>query len=93
MYTSDTGKEFVTEEFKFVPACEGYEDLEIADPISQEIYDYATEGDTIGWVFLGAPNGWTEDIMASAMQKYLAGDMTWEEVEEESSDAWENSRQ
>ncbi|WP_101843291.1 ABC transporter substrate-binding protein [Halobacillus sp. Marseille-P3879] len=93
MYTSEIGKEFVTEEFKFVPAYEGYEDLEIADPISQEIYDYATEGDTIGWVFLGAPNGWTEDIMASAMQKYLAGDMTWEEVEEESSDAWESSRQ
>ncbi|SEH42807.1 carbohydrate ABC transporter substrate-binding protein, CUT1 family [Halobacillus karajensis] len=93
MYTSEAGKEFVTDEFKFIPAYEGYEDMEIADPISQEIYNYASEGNTIGWIFLGAPTSWTEEVMASAMQEYIAGDITWEEVEEQASSAWEKARQ
>ncbi|QAS53345.1 ABC transporter substrate-binding protein [Halobacillus litoralis] len=93
MYTSDTGKKFVTEEFKFIPAYEGYEDLEIADPISQEIYNYAKEGNTLGWVFLGAPTGWTEGALGVAMQEYIAGDITWDEVEQKATQAWEESRQ
>ncbi|MGP4059119.1 ABC transporter substrate-binding protein [Halobacillus sp. H74] len=93
MYTSDTGKKFVTEEFKFIPAYEGYEDLEIADPISQEIYNYAKEGNTLGWVFLGAPTGWTEGALGVAMQEYIAGDITWDEVEQKATKAWEESRQ
>ncbi|MCA1020956.1 ABC transporter substrate-binding protein [Halobacillus litoralis] len=93
MYTSEEGKKFVTEEFKFIPAYEGYEDLEIADPISQQIYEYASEGNTLGWVFLGAPTGWTEDAMGVAMQEYIAGDITWEEVEQRATEAWENARQ
>ncbi|MDQ0297946.1 raffinose/stachyose/melibiose transport system substrate-binding protein [Salibacterium salarium] len=93
MYTSETGKQFVTDEFKFVPAYEGYEDLEIADPISQEIYNYASEGNTQGWVFLGAPTAWTEDALGVAMQEYIAGDITWDEVEEKATSAWEESRQ
>ncbi|SFF77045.1 raffinose/stachyose/melibiose transport system substrate-binding protein [Halobacillus alkaliphilus] len=93
MYTSDTGKKFVTEEFKFIPAYEGYEDQKIADPISQEIYNYAKEGNTLGWVFLGAPTAWTEDALGVAMQEYIAGDITWEEVEQKATKAWEDSRQ
>lgn len=93
MYTSEEGKKFVTEEFKFIPAYEGYEDQDIADPISQEIYEYANEGNTLGWVFLGAPTAWTEDAMGVAMQEYLSGNITWEEVEQQATEAWEEARQ
>ncbi|SFK16362.1 carbohydrate ABC transporter substrate-binding protein, CUT1 family (TC 3.A.1.1.-) [Halobacillus dabanensis] len=93
MYTSEQGKKFVTEQFKFIPAYEGYEDQEIADPISQEIYEYANEGNTLGWVFLGAPTGWTEDAFGVAVQEYLAGDISWEEVEQRATEDWESSRQ
>ncbi|SEA36678.1 raffinose/stachyose/melibiose transport system substrate-binding protein [Thalassobacillus cyri] len=93
MYTSEEGKKFVTEEFKFIPAYEGYEDQKIADPISKEIYEYAAAGDTLGWVFLGAPTNWTEGSLAVNMQQYLSGDITWEQVEENARKDWENSRQ
>ncbi|WP_085506013.1 ABC transporter substrate-binding protein [Thalassobacillus devorans] len=93
MYTSEEGKKFVTEEFKFIPAYEGYEDQEIADPISKDIYEYAAEGNTLGWVFLGAPTNWTEGSLAVNMQQYLSGDITWEEVEENARNDWEKSRQ
>lgn len=93
MYTSETGKRFVTEEFKFIPAYEGYEDLEISDPISQEIYNYAKDGNTLGWVFLGAPTNWTEGALGIAAQEYIAGNITWEEVEQQAIKAWEEARQ
>ncbi|UOR11581.1 ABC transporter substrate-binding protein [Halobacillus amylolyticus] len=93
MYTSETGKKFVTEKFKFIPAYEGYEDLEIADPISKEIYEYVKEGNTMGWVFLGAPIAWTEGAFGVAVQEYIAGNITWEEVIQQSKEAWEEARQ
>ena len=34
----------------------------------------------IGWVFMATPVGWNEDSLAVNMQKYLAGEMDWEDV-------------
>ncbi|MCP3028017.1 ABC transporter substrate-binding protein [Halobacillus sp. A5] len=93
MYMSDEGKKFVTEEFKFIPAYEGYEDQDIADPISEEVYEYASAEETLGWVFMGAPTSWTEDHLGSAMQEYLGGDIEWEQVEEQAREGWEDARQ
>lgn len=92
MYTSETGKETVLKDFKFIPAYEGYDTSQIADPISREIYNYASEGNTIGWVFSGTPVAWNEEVLAVNMQKYLSEEITWEEVESLSRDVWEESR-
>ena len=45
MYTSETGKTAVLEDFKFIPAYKGYDASKIADPLSQTIYEYASEGE------------------------------------------------
>ncbi|MFG6147703.1 ABC transporter substrate-binding protein [Halobacillus sp. B23F22_1] len=92
MYTSEAGKEAVLQELKFIPAYEGFDTENIADPLSKEIYKYASEGDTIGWVLLGYPGTWGEDI-GGYIQEYVSGDMTWDEVEEKSISRWENYRQ
>src|SRR5690625_5615840 len=42
MYTSDVGKESVLNDFKFIPAYEGFDTEKIADPLSREIYEYAS---------------------------------------------------
>jgi raffinose/stachyose/melibiose transport system substrate-binding protein len=91
MYTSEVGKEAVLNDFKFIPAYEGYDTNQIADPISQEIYKYASDAKTVGWVFLGFPSAWA-DILGANMQKYLDGQMTWEEVINESRSEWERIR-
>jgi raffinose/stachyose/melibiose transport system substrate-binding protein len=92
MYTSDTGKTAVMEDFKFIPAYEGYDTAKIADPLSQEIYKYSSEGNTIGWVFLGSPIGWQEEVLAVNMQKYLSGESSWEEAIKNAQESWEKSR-
>ena len=93
MYTSETGKTAVLEDFKFVPAYEGYDDEKIADPLSQTIYQYASEGNTIqGWVYQAAPTGWSENVLGAEMQKYLSGEATWEEIISEARTKWEAER-
>ncbi|WP_332695967.1 ABC transporter substrate-binding protein [Halalkalibacter lacteus] len=92
MYTSEVGKEAVLNDFKFIPAYEGYDTSQIADPLSQKIYEYASEGNTIGWVFLGYPTGPWGDVLGANMQKYLDGQMTWEDVVTESRSEWERIR-
>ncbi|MGM0877489.1 MAG: ABC transporter substrate-binding protein [Bacillota bacterium] len=91
LYTSETGKEAVLNDFKFIPAYEGYDTSKISDPISKEIYEYASAGKTIGWVFLGYPSAWGDDLGAN-MQKYLSDEMTWDELEANSIKKWEEKR-
>ena len=58
MYTSETGKTAVLEDFKFIPAYKDYDASKIADPLSQTIYEYASKGNTIeGWVYPSGSNG------------------------------------
>ncbi|MCZ0703858.1 raffinose/stachyose/melibiose transport system substrate-binding protein [Natronobacillus azotifigens] len=93
MYTSDTGKDFVLDEFKFIPAYDGYDADRIADPLSQDVYKYSVAGQTIGWTFTATPVGWNEDVLGTEFQKYLSDHTSWDEVLEAAKENWENSRQ
>lgn len=94
MYTSEEGKRAVLEDFKFIPAYEGYDTAMISDPLSKDVYEYSEAGNTIGWIFGGYPsNPWGTDVMGSNMQRYLADDMTWEQVLEDATNKWEEKRQ
>lgn len=93
MYTSDTGKTAVLEDFKFVPAYEGYDAEKIADPLSQTIYEYASAGNTIaGWVYNGSPAGWSQEVLGAGMQKYLSGDVEWDDMIDNAREKWEAER-
>lgn len=93
MYTSEKGKEAVLTEFKFIPAYDGYDTAKISDPLSQDVYRYASEGKTVGWIFAGYPsNPWGTGVAGPNMQQYIDGKMTWEEVEADSIKQWEEKR-
>ncbi len=93
MYTSEAGKEAVLSEFKFIPAYDGYDTAKISDPLSQDVYRYASEGKTIGWIFAGYPsNPWGTGVAGPNMQQYIDGKMTWDEVEADSIKQWEEKR-
>lgn len=92
LYTSDTGKETVLNDFKFIPAYEGYDSSKISDPLSKAVYEYAEQGKTIGWTFMGYPTGWGEDELGIQIQKYISDEATWEEVIAATKKAWEAAR-
>lgn len=92
LYTSDAGKTAVLEDFKFIPAYEGYDTSKITDPMSKAIYDAAEAGNTIGWVFMGYPTGWGEDELGAGIQKYLSGEAEWNEIVDSAKEAWKTNR-
>lgn len=93
MYTSDKGKEYVMNEFKFIPAYKGYDDSKIVDPLSKEIYKYSKEGKTINWVFMGYPSSWGQNTLGSDLQKYLSNQASWDDVIKNAQQVWEKDRQ
>lgn len=92
LYTSDTGKETVLNDFKFIPAYNGYDSSKISDPLSKAVYEYAEKGKTIGWTFMGYPTGWGQDELGVEIQKYLSDEASWEDVINATKKAWESSR-
>ncbi|RFB17184.1 carbohydrate ABC transporter substrate-binding protein [Bacillus sp. HNG] len=92
LYTSEEGKTAVLEDFKFIPAYEGFDASKVSDPLGKAVYEYSTEGKTIPWVFMGYPTGWGEQQLGVNIQKYISGEMSWDDLVKESQKAWEDSR-
>lgn len=92
LYTSEKGKDYVLNQFKFIPAYDGYDVSKISDPLSKDIYKYATEGNTINWVFMGYPSGWGMNVLGAEIQKYLSNQTSWEELVNTSKEAWQKDR-
>lgn len=93
--TSEAGKKMIIEDFKFIPAYKGYDsdELQPSDPLAKTIAKYASEGKTMPWVFMGYPTGWGEEKLGGFLQKYFAGEMTWEQVIKTAQDSWKEARQ
>jgi len=93
MYTSETGKRYVLEEFKFIPAYQGYDISKVTDPLTRDILDFSGRGKTLPWVFMGYPTGWGMNILGVDIQKYVAGKMSWDELIQNSRTEWEKARE
>lgn len=94
LYTSAEGKDIVINKFKFIPAFSGYtgNGLEPGDPLAKDILRYSNQGKTMAWVFMGYPTGWGMEVLGVNIQKYLAGDITWNELITNSKEEWETAR-
>ncbi len=92
LYTSEAGKDYVINKFFFIPPLKGYENLEPKDALGKAVAEYAEAGKTMPWVFMGYPTGWGMEVLGTEIQKYLAGDITWEEVISSSQAKWSELR-
>lgn len=94
LYTSDEGMRIVVEEFFFIPPLRVFAEagFKPADPLALAILDFAAAGRTMPWVFMGAPSGWAMDVLGVEIQRYLAGEATWEEVISVSKESWADLR-
>ncbi len=45
------------------------------------------------WVFMGYPTGWGQEVLGTDIQKYLAGEMTWDDLVKDVQAQWEAARQ
>ncbi|WP_322923515.1 ABC transporter substrate-binding protein [Paenibacillus campi] len=90
LVTSDTGRHYITDEFKFVPA---FKSIKTTDkqlgPIGADIVRYNEAGKTLPWIFPKFPMGLSKDY-ASTMQAYLAGELTRAEMLQQMQEQWVN---
>lgn len=94
LYTSDTGKKLIIKDFNFISAFKGYDsnDLQPTDPLAKDILKYSKAGNTIPWVFMGYPTGWGQNKLGSDIQKYISGDITWDQLVLNAKNSWNDLR-
>ncbi|CAG7632187.1 ABC transporter substrate-binding protein [Paenibacillus allorhizosphaerae] len=90
LVTSDTGKQYITKEFKFIPALSTIN----ADPkdlglIAADIMTYSKNNKVLGWYFPKYPDGTPQEIGAT-MQAYIAGKNTKEQMYAAFQKSWDN---
>ncbi|WP_411344930.1 ABC transporter substrate-binding protein [Paenibacillus sp. WLX1005] len=90
LVTSDTGKRYITDEFKFVPA---FKNIPTTDkqlgPIGADIVRYNDAGKILPWIFPKFPMGLSKDY-ASTMQQYLVGELSKEDMLQQMQEQWVN---
>lgn len=92
MYLSEEGQDMILNDLAFVPAQEGYDPEDIPDPVSRELYEALLAGETAAMVHNQYPSGWFQQVLYPEFQRYLNGEQSWEEFEENTSQAFEEMR-
>lgn len=93
LFSSETGKKFVTDELGFIAPFDTFaEGEEPDDPLAREVVKWMnTDGVTsIPWNFTVFPSQNYKDSLGSALLKYAQGTTTWNEVKKIAVDEWKN---
>lgn len=92
MVTSDVGKRYITQEFKFIPAFKSITaDEATLGPLAADIMKYVKDNKTLSWNWFKFPSGEASSKkFADAMQAYVAKRMTKEQMFEEFQKAWDS---
>lgn len=87
LYTSETGTEYLMNNFGFIPVVEGMTS-ETLDPVSQSVADAVASGNTIPWVMTDWPAGIVTTDLAPIVQQFFTTDMTAEDMINQLNDAF-----
>lgn len=86
--TDPVGQDYWVNQFKFLPVFEGI-DITPADAMSNQILDYAANGQSLQWMNNRYPAGGWQDMGAS-MQKYAVGELDAAGLAEAIENYWAN---
>ncbi|MFF3023885.1 extracellular solute-binding protein [Gottfriedia sp. NPDC057948] len=86
MVTSDTGKKYIVEKFKFIPALKTIQGKNLG-PIADDLQKYSAEGKTLSWNWFKYPDGATNEFGAS-MQAYVGKQKSADEMLKSLEDTW-----
>lgn len=90
MLTSETGKDTIVNEFKFIPAMTNIEAGGL-DPLSEAVFEATKSGKTIPWALNYFPQGMIINDLAPATQEFfLNKNMTGEQFLQKLDAAWVN---
>jgi len=87
LYTSETGINYLMNEFNFIPVIKGMESDNM-DVLSQEVARYTEAGDTISWPNALWPAGIVDVYLKPIAEKFFTSDMSAEDLLVELDNAW-----
>lgn len=83
LFSSETGKKFVTDELGFIAPFDTFSEEEVPnDPLAKEVVRYMNNESltNIPWNFTVFPSQTFKENFGSSLLKYAQGTMTWDEV-------------
>jgi len=95
LYSSDTGKAFVTNELKFIAPFDTFaENEKPTDPLAKEVIRYVSNTDlyNVVWNFVVFPNQTFKDNFGAALLQYAQGTMDWDAVEQLVVEQWKTEK-
>ena len=92
MYTDEEAMDSIINDFEFIPAYTNFSSDAITDPLSNEIYTYLSEGNTVPWVHNSYPDGYGQNAFGVNLQAYAAGEISWDEFVTTLKTTWNEER-
>lgn len=93
LHTSETGQQFIVEDFGFIPAMTNIEAGDL-DPLSQAVLEASNSGETIPWSHNYYPaNVIPNDFTPAAESFFVDDSMTGDQLIEALESAWQNAAQ
>lgn len=91
LFSSETGKKFVTEKLGFIAPFDTFEESQTPDdPLAREVSRWMKMDNikNIPWNFTVFPSQNYKDRLGSALLKYAQGTISWDEVKKLAADEW-----
>ncbi|MEL5940918.1 hypothetical protein WN865_15480, partial [Tetragenococcus halophilus] len=93
LYTSEKGKAIVSDEFQLVPPTKDVDIDDISAPVSRQLYQEVLDDKAAPMTYKQEPYGFLRASLAPNFQKYLAGQLSWEELTKRTSADFKQMRQ
>ncbi|WP_445667491.1 ABC transporter substrate-binding protein [Paenibacillus sp. FSL H8-0034] len=92
MVSSDIGKKYITDEFKFIPAFTNITaDEKVLGPLAADIMKYSKDNKTLSWNWFKFPGGEASSKkFAATMQAYVAKQKTKDQMLDEFQKTWDS---
>jgi len=91
LFSSPTGKSFVTNDLKFIAPFDTFtEEERPTDPLAKSLLSYTSNPDlyNVAWDFVVFPSQTFKDNFGAALLQYAQGNMAWDEVVQTFIDQW-----
>lgn len=92
MYTNEEAMDSIINDFAFIPAYTNFSSDKIIDPLSNKIYSYLVDGNTVPWVHNSYPDGFAQNIIGVQVQAYTAGETSWDDFVDTIITTWRDER-
>lgn len=91
LYSSETGKDFITNSFGFIPPFNTFTEAEYpTNPLAVEVLNYMNDSSkySVSWNFVAFPNQDFKDLLGANLELYAQEEMEWNALVQTTKSTW-----